>query len=201
MKKTIAILILSFLLFSCGQNNSEKKQIAIEKPIQHFMTFRLADNELVEYDIDTLKNFNEILKILDETDCLREYAMFKLETEDKIYKIQPLQFCESIFDYKLREILYVNTDSITVNYELKFPIDSLKLALTNHLFNPSNDRNYSLADEKKLISINIDSTKNIAQTKKLLLNLIKELNEMENKPNFGFMFEDKGIFPKPIIVE
>lgn len=90
------------------------------------MNFRLADNELVEYNIDTLKNFNEIFKILDETDCLREYAMFKLETEDKIYKIQPLQFCEGIFDYKLREILHINTDSITVNYDQKFPIDSLK---------------------------------------------------------------------------
>ena len=73
--------------------------------------------------------------------------------------------------------------------------------MTNHLFNPSNDRNYSLANEKKLISINIDSTKNIGQTKKLLLNLIMELNAMENKPNFGFMFEDRGILPKPIIVE
>ena len=186
---------------NCRHNNSEKKQIAIEKPVQHFKTFRLVDNELVEYDIDTLKNFNEVIKILDETDCFREYALFKLETEDKIYKIQPLQFCESIFDYKLREILYVNTDSITVNYELKFPMDSLKLVLTNHLFNPNNDRNYSLADEKKLISINIDSTKNIAQTKKLLLSLIKELNAIENKPNFGFMFENRGILPQPIIVE
>ncbi len=162
------------------------------------MSFRLADNELIEYDIDTLKNFKEVIKILDETDCLSEYAMFKLETENKIYKIQPLQFCESILDYRLREIIYVNTDSITVNYELQFPIDSLKLALTNHLFNPSNDRNYSLADEKKLISINVDSIKNITQTKNLLLKLIKELNAMENKPNFDFIFENRGILPRMV---
>ncbi len=186
---------------SCGQNNNENKHTAIEKPIQRFMTFRLVDNELVEYDIDTLKNFNEVIKILDETDCLNEYAMFKLETEDKVYKIQPLQICESIFDYKLREILYVNTDSITVSFDLKFPIDSLKSVLTNHLFNPNNDRNYSLKNEKKLISINVDSTKNINETEKLLLNIIEELNGIENKPNFGFMFENRGILPKPIMVE
>lgn len=201
MKKSIAILLINFLLFSCGQNYSEKKITPIEKPIQHFMTFRLVDNELIEYDIDTLKNFNQIIKILDETDCSREYAMFKVETKDKIYKIQPLQFCESIFDYKLKEILYVNTDSITANYELKFPIDSLKVVLKNHLFNPNNDRNYSLADEKKLISINVDSTENINETKKLLLSIITELNMIENKPNYGFMFEDRGILPKPIILE
>ncbi|WP_292950069.1 hypothetical protein [Olleya sp. UBA1516] len=201
MRTTLSILILILLLTACGQNNNGEKRVAIEKPIQRFMTFRLVDNELVEYDIDTLKNYNGIIKILDETDCLSEYAIFKLETDDKVYKIQPLQFCESIFDYKLREVLYVNTDSITVNYELKFPIDSLKFALTNHLFNPTNNRNYSLKNEKKLISINVDSTKEINETKKLLLNIIEELNGIENKPNFGFMFENRGILPKAIIVE
>ena len=63
MKKTFAILILSFLQLSCGQNNSEKKQIANEeKAIQYFMSYRLADSELIEYDIDTLKNFKEVIK-------------------------------------------------------------------------------------------------------------------------------------------
>ena len=201
MRATLSISILILLLTACGQNNNGEKRVAIEKPIQRFMTFRLVDNELVEYNIDTLKNFNVVTNILDETDCLKEYAMFKLETEDKIYKIQPLQFCENIFDYKLREILYINTDSITVNYNLKFSIESLKSALTNHLFNPNNDRNYSLKNEKKLISINVDSTKNISETKKLLLNVIKVIDGLENKPNFSFMFENRGILPKAIIVE
>ena len=162
------------------------------------MTFRMVDNELIEYDIDTLKSFKEVTEILDDIDCSKEYALFKLETEKKIYKIQPIQFCDDIFDYKLREVIYINTDSITVNYELKYPIDSLKTTLTNHLFNPNNDRNYSLANEKKLISINVDSTKKITDTKRLLLNIIDELNAIENKPHLGFMFENRGIIPKPI---
>ena len=193
MRNTIFILILSCLLWNCGKNNGEKEQIVIDKPIQYFKTFRLADNELIEYDIDTLNNFNEVIKILDKTDCSQEYALFKLETDSKIYKIQPLQICKSIFDYKLREILYINTDSITINYDLKLPIDSLNIALTNHLFNPNEDRNHPFSDEKKLISINVDSTKNITETKKLMLKVIKEINELKNKPNFGFMFEDRGI--------
>ena len=178
---------------NCGQNNFEKKRIVIEKPIQHFMTLRLVNNELIEYDIDTLKNFNEVIKILNETDCLREYALFKLETDKKIYKIQPLQICESIFDYKLREILYINTDSITINYDLKLPIDSLKMVLNNHLQNPNYDGNYPSSEEKRLISINVDSTENIVETKKLLLNIITNINELNIKTNFSFMFQDRGI--------
>jgi hypothetical protein len=162
------------------------------------MTFRLVDNELIEYDIDTLKNFNGITEILDKIDCSKEYALFKLETDKKIYKIQPLQFCEDIFDYKLREVLYINTDSITVNYEMKLPIDSLKVTLKNHLLNPNNNKNFPSKDEKKLISINVNGTKDIAETKKLLLKIIEGINEFDNKTNFGFMFENRGIIPKPI---
>lgn len=186
---------------NCGQKSGEKKQVAIEKPIQSFMTSRLVDNKLIEYDIDTLGDFNELIKILKKIDCLKEYAIFKLETDRKVYKIQPLQFCDDVFDYKLREVLYLDTDSIVVNYELRYPIDSLNSILTNHLFNPSNDRNYPFEDEKKLISINVDSTKNILETKELLLNVIQEINALDSKPNFGFMFENRGILPKLIIVE
>ncbi len=187
------------MLVHCRQNNSKKN--GADKPIQNFITFQMVDNELIEYDIDTLKNFKEVTDILNNINCLKEYAVFKLETEKKIYKIQPLQFCNDIFDYKLREVIYINTDSIIVNYELKLPIDSLKTAIINHLFNPSNDKNYSLTNEKKLISINVDSIKNITKTKRLLLNIIDVLNVIENKPNFGFIFEDKVQLPKPIIVE
>ena len=193
MKKPIVILILNCLLLSCGQNNNEQKESALEKPIQTFMSPRLVENELVEYDIDTLANFNEVLRILDETDCLREYAVIKLETEEKTYKIQPLQLCESILDYKLREILYVNTDSIRVNYELQYPIDSLKTILTNHLLNPRGDKNYPSTDEKKLISINVDSTKTIKEAKNLLVKIISTINELNTKANFAFMFEERGI--------
>lgn len=199
--RLIVILLFNCLLLNCVHNNGEEKQIAPKKPIQYFISSQLANNKMVEYDIDTLKNFNEIVKILNETDCLHEYAIFKLETENKIYKIQPLQFCESIFDYKLRQILYLNADSITVNYELKLPMDSLKLALTNHLLNPNKDRNYPFKDEKKLISINVDSSKNISKTRKLLLNVIEEINRLKNKPNFEFMFENRGIWPKTIVME
>lgn len=184
---------MTCLLTSCGQNCNEKKRLPIEKPIQHFLSFRLVDNEFIEYDIDTIANFSEVLKILDEIDCTKEYALFKLETDNKIYKIQPLQFCESIFDYKLREIIYVNTDSIIVNYQLKYPIDSLKMVLNNHLQNTNYDENYPSTDEKKLISINVNSTKNIIETKKLLLKIIAEINDLNTQANFAFMFEDRGI--------
>lgn len=198
MKKTIFILILTYLLSSCGQNRNNKKQLTVEKPIEYFLSFRLVDNKFIEYDIDTLANFNQVLKILDEIDCTKEYALFKLETKEKIYKIQPLQFCQSIFDSKLREIIYINTDNITVNYEIKYPIDSLKMVLKNHLNNPNNDRNYPMTNEKKLISINVDSTKNINETKKLLIKILVNLNEFETKKYVNLMFEERGIIPKPI---
>lgn len=181
---------------NCRQNSIEKKQTSIHKPIQYFFSYRIEGRSLVEYDIDTLANFNQVTKILEETDCLREYAVFNIEGIDTIYKIQPLQICESIFDYKLKEILYINSDSITVNYDLKFPVDSLKTALKNHLFNPTRDQIYPSNEDKKMISIKVDNTKSIIVTKVLLLNIIEELNKLKNKPSFVFMFEDRGILPK-----
>ena len=193
MRKTIAILILNCLLISCGQNTDGKKNVTNEKPEQKFLTFRIVGNEFIEVDIDSLTNFKEILNVIENIDCRKNYALFKLETENKIFKIQPLQFCDDIFDYKLREIVYINTDSITVNYELQYPIDSLKMVLNNHLRNPNNDRNYPSTEEKRLISINVDKTKNIIETKKLLLKTITNINELNIKTNFSFMFEDGGI--------
>jgi hypothetical protein len=184
--KTFFIPILIFLLISCGQNNSGK-------PEQNFLTFRLIDNEFIEYDLDALSSFDDIIKIQNKIDCNKNYALFKLNSDTKIYNIQPLQFCEDIFDFKLREIVYINTDSITVNYELQYPIDSLKMVLNNHLSNTNNDRNYPSAEEKRLISINVDSTKNIIETKKLLLKIITNINELNIKTNFSFMFEGNGI--------
>jgi hypothetical protein len=193
LRATFFISILIFLLISCGQNNSEKNNRKNEKPEQNFLTFRLVDNKFIEFDLDTLSNFNEIIKIQNKIDCNKNYALFKLKTDTKIYNIQPLQFCEDIFDYKLREVVYVNTDSITVNYELQYPIDSLKMVLNNHLRNPNNDRNYPSPDEQRLISINVDNIKNIIETKKLLLKIITNINEMNIKTNFSFMFEERGI--------
>ena len=192
---------MNSLLINCGQKRDEKKQLVIEKPIEYFLSFRLVDNEFIEYDIDTLANFNEVLKIIEKTDCRKEYALFKLETEEKIYKIQPLQICNAPFDFKLREIIYINTDSITVNYELKYPIDSLKTVLKNHLQNPKNDRNYPSKDEKKLISINVDKLKSIFETKNLLLKILADIMEFENKKYANLMFENTGIFPNAIIEE
>lgn len=185
---------MNCLLISCGQNTNKKKNFTNEKSEQIFLPFRIVGNEFIEVDIDSLANFKEILNVMENIDCRKNYALFKLETENKIFKIQPLQICEDdIFDYSLREIVYINTDSITVNYELQYPIDSLKMVLNNHLRNPNDDSNYPSSEEQRLISINVDSTKNIIETKKLLLKIINSINELNIKTNLSFMFEDRGI--------
>ena len=196
MKKTAIILLLSFLLLNCGQNNDNKKEVETEKPEQNFMSFRDVSKKLIEIDIDTISDFKELIEVTEKIDCTGKIAVFKIETDKKIYKIQPLQVCDYILDYKLREIIYVNTDSVIVNYKIKFPIDSLKVVLDNHLRNQNNNPNYPSSDEKKLISINVDSTKNISETRNLLLKIIADFNDLNIKSNFAFMFEDRGILPE-----
>lgn len=198
LKRTILLIILNYLLISCGQNTNKKKNVTNEKQEQKFLSFRIVRNEFIEVDIDSLFNFREILNIKENIDCKKNYALFKLETKNKIFKIQPLQLCGSILDYQLREIIYINTDSITVNYELQYPIDNLKMVLNNHLINLKNDDNYPSPQEKRLISINVDSSKNIIETKKLLLKIIANINELNIKTNFSFMFEGSGI---PRVIE
>lgn len=198
MKKLYIILILITNLLSCGKNNNDKIKNDLKKTEQLFCSLKRVDKQFIEFDIDTLSNFNQLVDISEEIDCLRYNALLKIETDEKIYKIQPLKLCESIMDYKLRDIIYINTDSITVNYELKYPIDSLKTVLKYHLQNPDNDSNYPVRKRTKLISVNVDNTLEIDETKKLLLNIINKFNQLDIKPNFWFMFEDRGILPKYI---
>ena len=192
----LSIFTVSIMGKSAEQNiqyQSEKSSPTYEKPVQNFLAFRLAGREFIEVDIDTLADFREILDIVEEMDCRDNYALFKLETETEIFNIMPQQLCEDIFDFKLREIIYFNTDSITVSHELRYPMDSLKIVLNNHLENVNGDGNYPSIDEKRLISINVDSTKNILETKELLLKIVTSINALNTKANFSFMFEDRGI--------
>lgn len=194
--KSLILVLICFVFTNCKESKSDETQIDIEKPVQYFFSSGLVGNKLVETNIDTLSNFNSLLKILDKNDCYKEYALFNLETEDKIYKIKPQPFCEGSFHYRLKEIIYINTDSITVNYELKFPIDSLKSVLRKHLLNPEQDKNYPLAGEQKLISVHVDSLKPIASTKTLLLKIINNINELGGKSSVEFIFKESGIIPQ-----
>jgi len=190
-------LILSFLLINCGQKDEEKKEVVTEKPEQNFMSFRDLSRELIEVDIDTISDFKELIEVTEKIDCAGQIVIFKMETDQKIYKIQPLQNCAYIsLHYKRNEIIHVNPDSITVNKKIKFPIDSLRVVLDNHLQNRNNNPIYPSSDEKKLISINVANDKNIDETKKLLLKIITEYNDLNITTNFAFMFENKGILPE-----
>ncbi|WP_298516399.1 hypothetical protein [uncultured Kordia sp.] len=191
MKKSVTILLLSFFLIYC-ENTHKDNKIVQEKPVQSFLTYRMEQQKFVEIDIDLLQNFGDMLNVIDTTDCRKNASLFKIETDSTIYKIQHLQFCESIFDYKLKQIIYINTDSIKVNDELSYPIDNLDGILKNHLVNEQNDENYP-STEKRLISIHIDESKNIKEVKKLLLNIISTFNSLQMKTNFAFMFDRYGM--------
>ncbi|WP_339847275.1 hypothetical protein [uncultured Dokdonia sp.] len=93
----------------------------------------------------------------------------------------------------MKEVVYINTDSITVNNDLKYPIDSLNSVLRYHLLNFNGDNNYPLGTERKWISINVDESKKIDDTKILLLKIIDEVNSIESNGDFGFMFENSGL--------
>jgi len=160
---------------------------------QSFLTFRDVSKELIEIDIDTMVNFNTLINVAEKINCDDKIAVVKIETQKNIYKVQPLTFCGEIFDYKLREIIYVNLDSITVNYKLNYPIDSLKIVLNKHLKNPQNDNNYPLSNEKRLISIDVDGKRDIKETKKILLKIISCINEINSKKHLSFMFQKGGI--------
>jgi|GEM_PF-1901754 len=189
-RSVIVVSVLMYFTTSCGNNNSK---IPLKKEQQNFLTIRNLANGFIEYDIDTLANFREITKILEEIDCEKNYALFKLETNSKIFKIQPLQSCGDIFHYKMKEVVYINTDSITVNNDLDYPIDSLNSVLRNHLLNFNGDNNYPSAAERKWISINVDDSKKIDDTKILLLKIIDEINSIESNVDFGFIFENSGL--------
>lgn len=192
MKKSVLIIILSFFLTYCVDSKKDNP-ITKEKTVQSFLTYRTQNQKHLEIDIDSLQNFGELLNVIDTTDCRKLAPTFKIETDSTIYKIQHLHFCETIYDYKLRNILYVSTDSIKVNYQLTYPINDLGTILENHLINKLNDENYPSEDEKRFISIHIDESEDIQEVKKLLLHIISVHTKLNIKTNFAFMFDRYGM--------
>ena len=186
------------MLIACKEQHKPSR---VAKQEQIFKSLRRVDSEIIEIDMDTLANFKTVVNILETIDCRKNYAVFKLENKEKVLKIQPLHFCGDIFDYRLRDIIYIDTDSITVNYKLKYPIDSLKIILNYHLLNPNNDKNYPKKHKGKLISINVDGKKNIIDTKKLLFKITNHIDNLKTKNKVRFMFENRGIMPEIIFAD
>ncbi|MFK7747986.1 MAG: hypothetical protein AB8B65_06335 [Kordia sp.] len=192
MKKSISFVLLCFFLMNCVDSKKEKN-LPKEKTVQSFLTFQTKKQTSIETNMDSLKNFGEVLKMIDTTDCSTKTLLFTIETAENNYTIQPLQFCGDIYDYKLRQIIYFDTDSITVNEQLKYPITAIHSVLKNHLINPLNDEDYPSKEATKFISIHVDSSKSIKEIKKLLLNIISTFNSLKINQNFSFIFDKYGI--------
>lgn len=194
--KTLILAFICFVFTNCKESRSNETQIDIEKPIQYIVSFKNVDNKLIETNIDTLSNLNGFLNILDKNNCINIYQLLNHEIKDKTYNLKPMSNCYGTFHYRLKEIIYVSTDSIAVNRELRFPIDSLNIILRKHLLNHKQDKNYPFDGEQKLISVHVDTLKPIAKTKELIKNIINDIIEIDAKPYPQFIFNDGGIIPK-----
>ncbi len=165
----------------------------IQKIEQSFITIHEINKELIDVDIDSIADFNSLINIIEEISCGGQIGLVKMETKDKIFRVQPLFSCGDIFDYKLRQIIYVNPDSVTVNSELNYPISDLKMVLQKHIHNSENDKNYPEQDKIRMISINVGNDKPISITKNLILEIIYKLNELDYKNNLSFKLENHDI--------
>ena len=161
------------------------------------MGMREIGKEIIEINLDSLSNFNNLLTAIDRVNCNNKIAIIKFETNSSIFKIQPLNFCSEnppIWCSSLRDVIYLTSDSITVSYDLKYNIDSLKPVLKRHLRNIENNENYPKKGKIGFLSLHIDSTKNISHTKNLLLKIITDFNEIDNDSlHLNVLFENHGI--------
>lgn len=192
MKKLLVVLAFACLLINCENSKKAKKEIA-KKPVQSFLGLRLPEQKFFEIDIDSLQNFGDILNIIDTVDCHKNAVLVNVETDSIIYKIQHFNPCGVIYDYKLNEIIYIKTDTLIVNHELQFPINSIGYVINKHLINVEFDENYPMTSRTRLISINIDPDKSIQETKKLLLRVIENINALPIGQPFAFIFDRIGL--------
>ena len=195
------------LFIGCKENPKVKESKS--KKVEYDISFD-SNKNIIELNIDTFDNFNRMVVALEKSICDKKLTVIRFENDSTIYKIKPINFCpddDINFDYYLRDVIWLTYDSIIVNQNIRFSIDSLCPVLEKHLVNKNNDPDFGSQKSQNsylkngFIKVNIDSTKTISEVKQIfqkLTNDFIDLNkqyrdslklyiELEKEPSYKWM--------------
>jgi len=183
LKKVYYILLLSLTLFNCDKTVKQDHTSTTET--FYYPTVANFQNEtlLKKVELDSLDNFEELLNIADEIVCDTKSPLIYFENKDAIFKFLIDKDCLIAFniaDYKERNIIFIQGDSIIINDKMSKPLDSIEKVLNNHILNKGKNPKYSTSIEKAIIFYHQDSLFKSIDIKEQLLKISNAFNGIRN---------------------
>ncbi|SDR71671.1 hypothetical protein [Christiangramia echinicola] len=181
MKKVFYILLITLTLINCDKTIKKDHGSTKETFYYPRMTSFQNDSLLKKVEIDSLKNFGELLKLTDEIVCDNKIPMIYFENEKAEFKFLMGKECLivlNIADYKERNVIFIQGDSIIINDKITKPLDNIDKVLKKHILNNGKDPKYSTSIEESIIFYHQDSSFKSQDIKKQLLKISYAFHEM-----------------------
>jgi len=199
MKTNIKILFLILLILSIiGCQNSEKKEQQLIK--KDFGKWEKDSDSLgVELVYNRFKNWKDLLKRTERIACNDSIPKITLKSDNVIKTIYLHNPCWEKFACILirhKNTIEIHNDTITKNYKVFYPLDSLENVLKRDIEN--NGKNPTLSDNPKKLLIYISYDKNgFENLPKTLDKLTQVYERITNKTNINIWLNEKFDFPEP----
>lgn len=204
------LLYLIILIFaSCDKSNTNQNQIEIFTKDYRELK---SKNILEVINIETIKNFSSLRKMMGNITCNGKASGLKFESNDTLYHTTGFSECptsQEIGCYFRRNIITIKNDSIVIKDEekTKVGINHLTEVLNTIIDNPNNFQSNKNQIKPALIYLYIDDKYSIETTKTVLKEIVTQfqsINKFKGTDyfNFDILFQSYDIsslppLPKP----
>ena len=133
------------------------------------------DSLIVSIDVEKHPIYEKLIEEIDSISCTEKIPFIEIETDSTIFNLLAYHICSKeqlIADYKTRNIIGINNDSIVINKDLEFDINSLETILKKQYLNFGKDEDFAISPEKAVLFFYNDLDTNNKIVKKRLLRII-----------------------------
>ena len=183
LKKILIILIIANLFCNCETKRQKEELKKTEFYYPRISDFK-SDSSLVKIYLDSIKNFDELIKIADQIACNGKEPVLKFGNKQTDFNMIIFKECSElneIVDFSDRNVISIENETILINNETEKPLDSLKSTLKNHILNPKKVFDYSQNIEKALILYYQKSSYSSEKIKSQLIQIATEFNDLNAK--------------------
>ena len=183
MKLYYYILLITLIFFNCKEinKNIEQNETEYYYPSNESFNPQIQEKPI---NIDSIENFGKLLTVTEKISCEDQLPIIRINNKNTIFNFKIFKDCPDamdVIDYKQRNIVLIQGDSIIVNVLISKPFDSLKKVLSNHLLNNGSSPNYSISLDKALFMYHQDSTYDSKKVKEHFIKLASVFNEVNSE--------------------
>ncbi|MGM0934191.1 MAG: hypothetical protein ACQEWD_12175 [Bacteroidota bacterium] len=208
MRKILYILIIGLLIISCQSCKSDK---ADKEELFFPAKADFADtSKLVFHRLESFDNYQSLFKAIDSVTCADKKPVLQFENKKYKFNLIALAHCSeanSVVDYRLKNVIGINNDSIIVNREIKTTVADLREIMAKHYLNYGKNSDYSERPEKAVINLYLEPKTDTGKIENLLEKIATEFYDLKKGEDDNFrlmiLFKDypMEIFPIPPMPE